>query len=173
MPVRCFRFSEVLATATLACAACMAPLWTLSAQTDSSAECGRVISSMPTFGDLLQGRLASVTVIQNGVTSSGARQIRIRGINSTHAKNPIIIVDNIRVTAAGYTAPRGLHSVPLLEVVDPTIISRVEVLRGPAATIQYGDAADGVIRIFTRRGNEQPVIQTELLADCRPANRKP
>jgi outer membrane cobalamin receptor len=173
MPARCFTFSRVLPTAALACAACMVPLCALSAQTDSSGPGGQVISSTATFGDLLQGRLAGVTVIRNGVTSSGARQIRIRGINSTHAKNPIIVVDNIRITPAGYTAPRGLHSVPLLEVVDPTVISRVEVLRGPAATIQYGDAADGVIRIYTRRGNEQPVIQTELLAACRPTNWKP
>jgi outer membrane cobalamin receptor len=174
MPVRCFRFSRFLPITTLACAACLAPLWALSAQTDSStAPCGQVISSTATLGDLLQGRLPGVTVIQNGVTSMGARQIRIRGINSTRAKNPIIIVDNIRITAARYTASRGLQSIPLLEVVDPTIISRVEVLKGPAATIQYSDAADGVIRIYTRRGNEQPVVQSEQRTDCRPTNRKP
>jgi len=172
MPGRCLRFCRVLAITTFAGAACLAPLWAQSAQTESSA-CGQVISSTATLGDLLQGRLPGVTVIQNGVTSMGARQIRIRGINSTRAKNPVIIVDNVRITAVGYTAPRGLHSIPLLEVVDPTIISRVEVLKGPAATIQYGDAADGVIRIFTRRGNEQPVIDTERRTGCRPSNREP
>ncbi|MEE9534091.1 MAG: TonB-dependent receptor plug domain-containing protein, partial [Acidimicrobiia bacterium] len=48
---------------------------------------------------------------------------------------------------------RGAHSIPLFEYVNVADIDRIEVLRGPAATIEYGsDAADGVIRIYTRRG---------------------
>jgi outer membrane cobalamin receptor len=89
------------------------------------------------------------------------------------AKSPIIVIDNIRVTPLGYQGERGLHSVALLELVDPGDIARVEVLRGPAATIQYSDAADGVIRIFTRRGSEQPVVQAAAQSDCRTEIRKP
>ena len=111
--------------------------------------------------------------IQNGATSSGARQVRIRGIDSTRAGNPIILIDHIRVTPAGHTPPRGVQSAPLLEVVDPSIIGRAEVLRGPAATIQYGDAADGGIRLYTRRGNEQPVIQDEQQFGCSSRVRRP
>lgn len=47
----------------------------------------------------------------------------------------------------------GVHSLPLFEYVNVADIDRIEVLRGPTATIQYGsDAADGVIRIFTWQG---------------------
>ncbi len=48
----------------------------------------------------------------------------------------------------------GVHSLPLFEYVNVADIDRIEVLRGPTATIQYGsDAADGVIRMFTRQGS--------------------
>jgi outer membrane cobalamin receptor len=111
--------------------------------------------------------------VQLGGASGGARQIRLRGINSVHAKNPVILIDNIRVTPLGYAGPRGLQSVALLEMVDPGDITRVEVLRGPAATIQYADASDGVIRIFTRRGSEQPVAQAAARPECKTKVRKP
>ncbi len=159
--------------AAFAGAALLTPFYGLAAQVHSTAECAQVVSSTATLADLLQGRVPGVTVVQNGGSSMGARQIRIRGINSTHAGNPVILVDDVRVTPIGHMGDRGMHSVSLLEVVDPTFISRVEVLRGPAASIQYGDAADGVIRIYTRRGNEQPVIPTGQRTDCKPSARRP
>ncbi len=55
----------------------------------------------------------------------------------------------------------GVHSLPLFEYVNVGDIDRIEVLRGPMATIQYGsDAADGVIRIFTRLGSGDDLTET-------------
>ena len=139
------------------------------AQSQSTNPCAGVPTAAATLGDLLQGKLPGVNIVQIGGASGGAGRIRLRGVNSVRAKNPIIVIDNIRVTPLNYQGERGLHSIALLEVVNPTDITRVEVLRGPAATIQYGDAADGVIRIFTRRGSEQPVARP----DCATAIRKP
>lgn len=143
------------------------------AQSQSANPCGGVPTAAATFADLLQGKLAGVNVVQVGGASGGAGRIRLRGVNSVRAKNPIIVVDNIRVTPLGYQGERGAHSVALLEMVNPADIARVEVLRGPAATIQYGDAADGVIRIFTRRGSEQPVASDVARSECKTEIRKP
>ncbi len=152
---------------------CLAGGGGVLAQSQAANPCAGVPPAAATLGDLLQGKLPGVTVLQLGGASGGASQIRLRGINSTHTKNPIILIDNIRVTPLGYRGERGLHSVALLEMVNPADIARVEVLRGPAATIQYGDAADGVIRIFTRRGNEQAVAQDVARSECKTEVRKP
>jgi outer membrane cobalamin receptor len=97
----------------------------------------------------------------------------MRGVSSLHAKNPVLIIDNIRVTPLNYQGRRGLHATALFEVIDPSNIVRVEVLRGPAATIQYPDASDGVIRIFTRRGSERLLDQAVPRSDCTQQIRKP
>jgi iron complex outermembrane receptor protein len=170
MSVCCFESFRAVYVAGLVWATCVVSSLGLSAQARSSDPCGGASSSAATFGDLLQGRVAGVTVTQNGATAMGASRIRIRGINSIHAKNPLIFIDDIRVTPAGYSGWRGLHAVPLLEMVDPSTISRVEVLRGPAATIQYSDASDGVIRIYTRRGDEKSAVQR---VDCEPVPPRP
>ncbi len=61
----------------------------------------------------------------------------------------------------------GVHSLPLFEYVNVADIARIEVLRGPAATIQYGsDAADGVIRIFTRQGRGDELTETDSADRC-------
>ncbi len=93
----------------------------------------------------------NVTVV--GGAASGGGSIRVRGINTIRSNTPLIYLDNIRVSPYTSTGPRGMHSIPLFDFVDVMQIDRIEVLRGPAATIQYGDgAAAGVILIFTRRG---------------------
>jgi len=152
---------------------CLAGGGEILAQSQSANQCAGVPTGAATFGDLLQGKLPGVNIVQIGGASGGAGRIRLRGVNSVRAKNPIIVIDNIRVTPLNYQGERGLHSIALLEVVNPTDITRVEVLRGPAATIQYGDAADGVIRIFTRRGSEQPMASQVARPECRTQIRKP
>jgi len=101
-----------------------------------------------TVQQALQGRIPGVTVIENG--SSAA--INIRGFRSTRGGGPLIYIDGLRVRQAEEMGLRGMHRLPLLEFVNPFDIDRIEVLRGAAATIQYGmDAVDGVILIFTKR----------------------
>ncbi len=61
----------------------------------------------------------------------------------------------------------GVHSLPLFEYVNVADIARIEVLRGPTATIQYGsEAADGVIRIFTRKGRGDESSETDSANRC-------
>ncbi len=106
-----------------------------------------------TLTDALQGRLPGVKVTVGGGAATGGGSIRIRGNNSVGGNDPLVYVDNIRISPYHSRGPRGLFSVPLLEFVDVSQIGRIEVLKGPTATIQYGDgAAAGVILIFTKRG---------------------
>ncbi len=113
--------------------------------------------------NLLQGRAAGVTVMENtGMAGAGA-QIRLRGGNSvTMSNQPLIYVDGVRLRSDGYplnNPPVGfvgrsgnVQASPLNDI-NPADIERVEIIKGAAATTLYGtEAAAGVIQIFTRRG---------------------
>lgn len=72
--------------------------------------------------------------------------LSLRGTNSTHA---LVLVDGQRIASAtvGTTA---IEHLPL------EMVERIEVLRGPAASLYGSDAIGGVIQIFTRRGEGTP-----------------
>ena len=107
-------------------------------------------------GDLLQGRAAGATVLDNSGQVGAGGTIRLRGNNSVSQGNsPLIYVDGVRMreTAFGsYSDEANQVSHPLGNI-NPEDIERVEVIKGAAATTLYGtEAAGGVIQIFTKRG---------------------
>lgn len=105
-----------------------------------------------TLADALQGKVPGLNIVQVG-GAAGAGFASIRGSNSLRSGQPLVYLDGIRINQITATGLRGAHSIPLFEYVNVADIDRIEVLRGPAATIEYGSgAADGVIRIYTRRG---------------------
>ncbi len=114
----------------------------------------------PDLSTVLNGRIAGVTVIQNdGVAGSGSR-IRIRGISSASLSNdPLLYVDGIRVTERGVALSvyAGGGSPSFLNDINPEDIESIEVVKGPSAATLYGtQAANGVIRITTKRGKTGP-----------------
>jgi TonB-dependent SusC/RagA subfamily outer membrane receptor len=82
----------------------------------------------------------------------------MRGNASAGASNePLIVIDDVVIRPVRISAvDRRTTTEPAmnaLDFVNPADIEYVDVLRGPAATTQYGaDAANGVIRIYTKRG---------------------
>ncbi|MDQ6926121.1 MAG: TonB-dependent receptor plug domain-containing protein [Candidatus Eremiobacteraeota bacterium] len=111
-----------------------------------------------TASEALQGREPGVVGLPSGgMTGEGAR-IRIRGNASLSQSNePIIFVDGVRINSAGgfgQNISRGGGSPSRLNDIDPTTIDRIEILKGAAAATLYGtEASNGVIQIFTKRGN--------------------
>jgi TonB-linked SusC/RagA family outer membrane protein len=118
----------------------------------------------PDLTAVLNGRVAGVTVISNdGVAGSGSR-IRIRGISSASLSNdPILVVDGIRVAERGAALSiyAGGGSPSFLNDINPEEIENIEIVKGPAASTLYGtQAANGVIRITTKRGKAGPARWT-------------
>ncbi len=110
----------------------------------------------PNLTAVLNGRVAGVTVIQNdGMAGSGSR-IRIRGISSVSMSNdPLLYVDGIRVEqrGVGLSVSNGGNSPSFLNDINPEDIANIEIVKGPSAATLYGtQAANGVIRITTKRG---------------------
>lgn len=115
----------------------------------------------------LVGKVPGVNITQfSGAAGAGA-SITIRGGNSTsdgRQNQPLIVVDGIiydnSTTVTGNTATDGLsrsnttYSDRIMDI-DPEDIASLSVLKGAAAAALYGSrAADGVIIITTKKGQE-------------------
>ncbi|MCB0616619.1 MAG: TonB-dependent receptor plug domain-containing protein, partial [Phaeodactylibacter sp.] len=112
----------------------------------------------------LQGRVAGVQVTQNSGQPGGAASIRIRGSNSiTGSSEPLYVIDGIPfqgdgASVAGFDwagGANGQNRVNPLSTINPNDIVSIEVLKDASATAIYGArAANGVVLITTKRGQE-------------------
>jgi TonB-linked SusC/RagA family outer membrane protein len=95
----------------------------------------------------LDGQIAGANIQQTSGTPGASFLITLRGINDLSNANPIILVDGVLIAN--------------LNNIDPAIVDRVEVVKGPAGAMLYGaKGANGVIQIFTKKGslNGKPTI---------------
>jgi len=114
------------------------------------------VALITNMSDLLKGRTAGVVVSSSsGTTGMGAR-IRIRGSSSISLSNePLIYVDGIRVEsrARSLSISVGGQNISRINDINPEEIESIEIVKGPSAATLYGtEAANGVIRITTKRG---------------------
>ncbi|MCG9730617.1 TonB-dependent receptor [Shewanella sp. Isolate13] len=84
--------------------------------------------------------LPGVSVSRNGGAGQ-ATSISVRGSNSNHV---LVLVDGVKVGSA------TLGTVSF-NTLSPENIERIEVLKGPRASVWGSDAIGGVIQIFTRQ----------------------
>lgn len=101
--------------------------------------------------NLINGRVAGVTVNTSGAPGSGS-EIRIRGGGSLNSNNsPLIVVDGLPLSN---DTPGGGRSV--LSSINPNDIESFSVLKDAAATAIYGNRASaGVIIIKTKQGTKK------------------
>ncbi len=115
--------------------------------------------------DLISARAPGVDVIETGGLTGSGEAIRIRGQSSLVLQgDPIVIVDGVRQdNTPGGTAVLPLELSSGFDVVTPSPsrlndldfneIQSIDILKGPAASTEYGtDAANGVIVITTKHG---------------------
>ncbi len=113
--------------------------------------------------DLISARAPGVTVEETGGLTGSGETIRIRGQSSLVLQgDPIVIVDGVRQNnAPGGTATLQVVGFFATSVPSPNRlndlnfadIQSIDVLKGPAASTEYGtDAANGVIVVTTKRG---------------------
>jgi TonB-linked SusC/RagA family outer membrane protein len=107
-----------------------------------------------TTENLLNGRIAGVTVNTSGAPGSGS-EIRIRGGASLNASNdPLIVIDGLPIsntTIAGSTS--------FLASLNPNTVESITVLKDASATAIYGSrASNGVILITTKKGGKQLTV---------------
>ncbi|HET9133762.1 MAG TPA: TonB-dependent receptor plug domain-containing protein, partial [Gemmatimonadales bacterium] len=113
-------------------------------------------SPISDLSDLLQGRTAGVNILQSSGTTGTGTRIRIRGANSVSLSNePLIFIDGVRANGgvASSSLGTGGQAPSRLNDINPEEIENIEIIKGPSAATLYGtEAANGVIRITTKRG---------------------
>ncbi len=103
-------------------------------------------SSADSVEDLLR-REAGLQVSRTGGPGQAA-SVFIRGAG---ASNTVVLIDGVRIGSATL-GQVGFESIGLAQ------IDRIEVLRGPAASLYGADAVGGVVQIFTQRGQGAPAF---------------
>ena len=89
------------------------------------------ISNEEDFNRLLAGKVSGLQILDSSSSTFDTTQIMIRG-----EKNILFLVDGIKMNP---------------EDINPSIIESVEVIKGPSATLRYGnEAINGVIVISTK-----------------------
>lgn len=95
-------------------------------------------------GQLLQGKVPGLTVVQSSDPTAGTTSISLRGastLRTGEAMEPYYVVDGIPGMSLNLIAPQDIES--------------VDVLRDASATAIYGSkAANGVIVITTKKGSK-------------------
>lgn len=102
------------------------------------------IGSYTDPGQLLQGKVPGLVVVQNSDPNGGVNSMTLRGASTLNeSTEPLYVVDGIP----------GIN----LNLIPPSDIESIDVLRDASATAIYGSkAANGVIIVTTKRGNDGP-----------------
>jgi TonB-linked SusC/RagA family outer membrane protein len=116
---------------------------------------------------LLQGRIAGVTVTPASGEPGGVASINIRGTGSIRAGNdPLYVIDGVPVSNDTYasssaTSPIGSSSARNpLSFLNPSDIENISILKDASAAAIYGSrGANGVILITTKKGKKGQGIQ--------------
>ena len=117
----------------------------------------------PNVENLLQGKVAGLQITQSGGTPGGDNaEMRIRGLGtfSSAGSNPLVLIDGVQGNMTD---------------LDPNNIESVSVLKDAASAAIYGArAANGVILITTKRGNNQPVtVEYNVTFEAQNATKLP
>lgn len=100
-------------------------------------------SEARTVGDLLQD-VPGVRINNDG--SQGMKRIMIRGEDTFRT---LVMIDGQKMSEH-----KSMSGSPML--IDPAMIERIEVIKGPASVLYGSDAIGGAINIITKKGGSKP-----------------
>ena len=108
---------------------------------------------------LIQGKVAGVSITTGGGAPGTGSTIRIRGNSSLNANSdPLYVIDGVPVDKEGIN---GIANP--LSLINPNDIETFTVLKDASATAIYGNrASGGVILITTKRGLQGEKLRVEL-----------
>ncbi|MEO6820374.1 MAG: SusC/RagA family TonB-linked outer membrane protein, partial [Ginsengibacter sp.] len=109
---------------------------------------------------MMQGKIAGVTITNNSGAPGAAVSVRVRGITSFGSSEPLYVIDGVAIdggSAKGsviYNGASEQEATPSpLSQLNPNDIASIDVLKDASATAIYGSrGANGVIIITTKKG---------------------
>ena len=108
---------------------------------------------------LIQGKVAGVSITTAGGAPGTGTTIRIRGNSSLNANSdPLYVIDGVPVDKEGISGASNP-----LSLINPSDIETFTVLKDASATAIYGNrASGGVILITTKKGLQGEKLRVEL-----------
>lgn len=108
-----------------------------------------------TAENLLNGKVAGLSINTGGGAPGSGAEIRIRGGSSLLASNdPLIVIDGLPISNSGVAG-----STSVLSTINPNDIESFTVLKDASATAIYGSrASNGVILITTKKGSKELTV---------------
>jgi TonB-linked SusC/RagA family outer membrane protein len=105
---------------------------------------------------VLQGKVAGLTITGTSGTPGSEQNVRIRGVSSITAGNePLYVIDGVPVSNANLAGDGSGSSLSPLSSINSSNIASVTVLKDASATAPYGArGANGVIVITTKSGKQ-------------------
>ena len=119
------------------------------------------IKNIPQTGidQMLQGKVAGVSVSQNSGEPGGGVSVRIRGVTTLQSNNePLYVIDGVPIDGNSNNdiltlAGDGETKMSALSGINPSDILSVDILKDASAAAIYGNrASNGVILITTKKG---------------------
>lgn len=101
-------------------------------------------SPAATVGGLLQD-IPGVQIVNSG--AQGLKRISIRGESPNRV---LILIDGQKIAEN-----KSMDGTALL--IDPAMIERIEVIKGPASVLYGSEALGGVVNIITKKGGKKPI----------------
>lgn len=129
---------------------------------------GRIVSPE----QLIQSKVSGVQIVDNN-EPGGGKEIRIRGATSINASSdPLFVIDGMPVgTGAGGGLSDGRDP---LNFLNPNDIASITVLKDASAAALYGaNAANGVVLIRTKSGEQTPHLEYSGSVSASLINRMP
>lgn len=111
-------------------------------------------SGSTNFNSLLQGQAAGVSVQSSSGRLGSTVDVKIRGLSSISAgTSPLWVIDGVPiVTNTGITNNGSAEQSPM-DLINPTDIQSIDVLKDAAATSIYGSrGSNGVVIVTTKSG---------------------
>ena len=120
------------------------------------------IKNLPVAGidQAMQGKVAGVTVTNNGGQPGGGVSVRVRGITSVNGNEPLYVIDGVPIAAQNNSLEQnflgggsGQTAQSVMATLNPADIASIDILKDASAQAIYGSrAANGVVLINTKRG---------------------
>ena len=117
------------------------------------------VGKIASIDNMLQGKIAGLSIGASIDAPGAASSVTIRGANSLRGDNqPLYVIDNIPQASTGEFANSGNDgtftiATNALSSLNPADIESIEVLKDASATAIYGSrGANGVILITTKKG---------------------
>lgn len=131
---------------------------------------------------MLFGKSAGVTVVQNSGEPGGGFSVNIRGASSINAGvSPLYVIDGIpidnsRAVGSGSIVGFNSNRTPRnpMSSLNPADIESIEILKDASATAIYGSrGANGVVLITTKSGStgKQSIAYSGMVSISSPANK--